>query len=74
MAEASLQKRLRLAAMEAGVTLVAPETVFFSTDTLLEADVVVEPNVVFGPGVTVRSGARIRAFSTLRVVLSVATP
>lgn len=64
-AEATLQTRLRDAALEAGVTLVAPETVFFSADTVLEADVVVEPNVVFGPGVTVKSGARIRAFSHL---------
>ncbi|NIE79959.1 bifunctional UDP-N-acetylglucosamine diphosphorylase/glucosamine-1-phosphate N-acetyltransferase GlmU [Asaia sp. As-1742] len=64
-AEATLQKRLRLSALEAGVTLIAPETVFFSADTIIEPDVVVEPNVVFGPGVTVRSGARIRAFSHL---------
>ncbi|MBF0876242.1 bifunctional UDP-N-acetylglucosamine diphosphorylase/glucosamine-1-phosphate N-acetyltransferase GlmU [Gluconobacter cerevisiae] len=64
-AEATLQTRLRNAAMDAGVTLVAPETVFFSTDTVLEADVTVEPNVFFGPGVTVRSGALIRAYSHL---------
>jgi len=64
-AEATLQNRLRTAAMEAGVTLVSPETTFLSTDTVLEADVVVEPNVFFGPGVTVRSGALIRAFSHL---------
>ena len=64
-AEATLQSWLRQAAMEAGATLVAPETVFFSTDTVLAPDVVVEPNVVFGPGVTVESGARIRAFSHL---------
>ncbi|GBR70891.1 bifunctional UDP-N-acetylglucosamine diphosphorylase/glucosamine-1-phosphate N-acetyltransferase GlmU [Gluconobacter kanchanaburiensis] len=64
-AEATLQNRLRDAAMDAGVTLVAPETVFFSTDTLLEADVTIEPNVFFGPGVTVRTGALIRAFSHL---------
>ncbi|MDI6653111.1 bifunctional UDP-N-acetylglucosamine diphosphorylase/glucosamine-1-phosphate N-acetyltransferase GlmU [Gluconobacter japonicus] len=64
-AEATLQARLRAAAMEAGVTLVSPETTFLSTDTILEADVVVEPNVFFGPGVTVRSGALIRAFSHL---------
>ncbi len=65
IAEGTLQRRLRLAALEAGVTLIAPETVFLCTDTVIEADVVVEPNVVFGPGVTVRSGARIRAFSHL---------
>lgn len=64
-AEATLQTRLRNAAMDAGVTLVAPETVFFSTDTIIEADVTIEPNVFFGPGVTIRSGALIRAFSHL---------
>ncbi|KXV46545.1 bifunctional N-acetylglucosamine-1-phosphate uridyltransferase/glucosamine-1-phosphate acetyltransferase [Gluconobacter albidus] len=64
-AEATLQTRLRNAAMNAGVTLVAPDTVFFSTDTVLQADVTVEPNVFFGPGVTVHSGALIRAFSHL---------
>jgi bifunctional UDP-N-acetylglucosamine pyrophosphorylase/glucosamine-1-phosphate N-acetyltransferase len=64
-AEAVLQGRLRAQAMEAGVTLVAPETVFLSADTKLGRDVTVEPNVVFGPGVTVEDGAVIRAFSHL---------
>ncbi len=52
-------------AMIDGVTLMAPDTVFFSHDTALARDVVVEPHVVFGPGVTVAEGARIRAFSHL---------
>ncbi len=64
-AEAVLQQRLRAAAMEAGVTMVAPETVFLSADTKLGKDVTIEPNVVFGPGVTVEDGATIRAFSHL---------
>jgi len=64
-AEALFQHRMRLAAMAAGVTLVAPETVFFSHDTRLAEDVTVEPNVVFGPGVTVGPDATIRAFSHL---------
>jgi bifunctional UDP-N-acetylglucosamine pyrophosphorylase/glucosamine-1-phosphate N-acetyltransferase len=63
--EAALQQRLRQAAMEAGVTLVAPETVFLSSDTKLGRDVVVEPFVVFGPGVTVEDNAMIRSFSHL---------
>jgi bifunctional UDP-N-acetylglucosamine pyrophosphorylase/glucosamine-1-phosphate N-acetyltransferase len=63
--EAVLQQRLRAAAMEAGVTLVAPETVFLSADTKFGKDVTVEPNVVFGPGVTVGDRALIRAFSHL---------
>ena len=62
-AEALMQQRLRRRAMEAGATLVAPETVYFAADTRLGRDVVVEPNVVFGPGVTVADNVRIRAFS-----------
>jgi len=64
-AEAVLQKRLRDAAMDAGVTLTAPETVFLSADTKFGRDVVVEPNVVFGPGVTIGDNVTIRAFSHL---------
>lgn len=60
--EAVFQERMRAAAMAAGVTLVAPATVFFSHDTVLGRDVVVEPNVVFGPGVRIEDGVTIRAF------------
>ncbi len=63
--EAVWQKRARRAAMLAGVSLIAPETVYFSHDTALEADVTIEPNVVFGPGVAVERGAVIHAFSHL---------
>ena len=62
-AEAAFQARARAEALDTGVTLEAPDTVYFSHDTHLGRDVVVEPNVVFGPGVTVETGARIRAFS-----------
>lgn len=64
-AEAQWQAEQREAAMAAGVTLRAPETVWFSYDTDLAADVTIEPHVVFGPGVSVASGATIRAFSHL---------
>ena len=63
--EAVLQQRLRKAALEAGVTMTAPETVYLSADTKLGKDVTIEPNVVFGPGVTVDDGATIRSFSHL---------
>ena len=63
--EAVFQKRKRLEILENGVTLQAPDTVFFSHDTVIEPDVVIEPNVVFGPSVHVESGAVIRAFSHL---------
>jgi bifunctional UDP-N-acetylglucosamine pyrophosphorylase/glucosamine-1-phosphate N-acetyltransferase len=64
-AEAVLQQRLRNSALEAGVTLVAPETVFLAADTKFGKDVVVEPYVVFKPGVVVEDGATIRSFSHL---------
>jgi bifunctional UDP-N-acetylglucosamine pyrophosphorylase/glucosamine-1-phosphate N-acetyltransferase len=62
-AEAILQQRLRSAALDAGVTMVAPDTVYLSADTKLGKDVVIEPYVVFGTGVTVEDGALIRSFS-----------
>jgi bifunctional UDP-N-acetylglucosamine pyrophosphorylase/glucosamine-1-phosphate N-acetyltransferase len=64
-AEALMQDRLRRRAMEAGATLIAPETVFLSADTILGRDVTVEPNVVFGPGVRIADNVRIRSFSHL---------
>ncbi len=64
-AERQWQELRREEALENGVTLKAPDTVFFSYDTELAADVTIEPNVVFGPGVKVERGARIRAFSHL---------
>ncbi len=64
-AEAVLQRRLRQQWMEAGVTMVAPETVFLCADTKLAKDVVIEPHVVFGEGVVIEEGALIRSFSHL---------
>jgi len=64
-ADGIFQAAKRAEALENGVTLMAPETVFFSLDTYLGRDAVIEPNVIFGPGVTVESTARIRAFSHL---------
>lgn len=64
-AETAFQSRARLAAMENGATLNAPETVYFALDTMIGRDVLIGPNVVFGPGVTVESGAEIRPFCHL---------
>ena len=61
-AEAILQEKLRKAAMENGVTLTDPETVWFSADTLIGQDVTVGPNVWFGPGVIVEKNVEIRSF------------
>ena len=60
-AEAVFQRRARIAAMENGATLIAPETVWFSYDTRIGRDVVIEPNVFFGAGVHIEDGVIIKA-------------
>ena len=62
-AEAVMQARLRKAALDAGVTLIAPETVYLAADTTFGKDVTIEPFVVIGPGVTIADGAVIHSFS-----------
>ncbi len=64
-AERIFQANARAEAMENGVTLTAPETVFFAHDTVIGRDTIIEPNVIFGPDVSIESGTRIRAFSHL---------
>jgi bifunctional UDP-N-acetylglucosamine pyrophosphorylase/glucosamine-1-phosphate N-acetyltransferase len=62
LVEGEWQRRRRLQAMADGVTLVAPDTIWFAHDTVIGRDTVVEPNVVFGPGVSIGERVRIRAF------------
>ena len=62
-AEGVMQARLRKAALEAGVTMTAPETVFLAADTTFGKNVTIEPFVVIGPGVSIADGAVIRSFS-----------
>jgi bifunctional UDP-N-acetylglucosamine pyrophosphorylase/glucosamine-1-phosphate N-acetyltransferase len=64
-AEAVAQRRLREAAMRGGATLVAPETVFLSHDTVTGRDVLIEPHVVIGPGTVLEEGCVVHAFSHL---------
>ena len=64
-AEQVMQARLRKAALDAGVTMIAPETVFLAPDTSFGKDVTIEPYVVIGPGVTIADGAVIHSFSHL---------
>jgi bifunctional UDP-N-acetylglucosamine pyrophosphorylase/glucosamine-1-phosphate N-acetyltransferase len=67
-AEAIMQDKLRKQAMENGVTLIAPETVFLQEDTVLGKDVVIHPNVVFAAGVKLHDGVEIRSFCHLEGV------
>ncbi len=63
--ERDWQHRRRTAAMDDGATLIAPETVWFSYDTILGRDVTVGANVVFGPGTLVKDNVMIHSFSHL---------
>jgi bifunctional UDP-N-acetylglucosamine pyrophosphorylase/glucosamine-1-phosphate N-acetyltransferase len=62
-AEQVMQARLRKAALEAGVTMIAPDTVYLAADTTFGSDVTIEPFVVIGPGVSIGDGAVIHSFS-----------
>ena len=64
-AEAAFQARARAQALEDGVTLSDPATVWFALDTCIGRDAVIGQNVVFGPGVTVEIGAEILPFCHL---------
>ncbi len=61
--EKTAQNYLRSKALEAGVHMIDPDTVYFSHDTKIAPDVTIEPNVYFGAGVKVKKGAHIKAFS-----------
>jgi bifunctional UDP-N-acetylglucosamine pyrophosphorylase/glucosamine-1-phosphate N-acetyltransferase len=62
-AEQVMQARLRKAALDAGVTMIAPDTVYLAADTAFGTDVTIEPFVVIGPGVSIADGAVIRSFT-----------
>lgn len=64
-AEAAFQSRKRAEALENGVTMADPATVWFALDTHVGRDAIIGQNVVFGPGVTVESGAEILPFCHL---------
>ena len=64
-AEALWQKRRAKELMLSGVTMLRPETVYFSYDTEIDRDVIIEPNVFFGLNVKVETGVIIHGFSHL---------
>ena len=63
--EKIFQQNKRQEIMKNGVTLLDPDTVYFSYDTEIENDVIVEQNVVFGTGVKIAKNCTIKAFSYL---------
>ena len=57
------QEQLRNKALLKGVNLVAPETIFLSTDTTFGKNVTIEPYVVLGPKVRIGNNVQIKSFS-----------
>jgi len=62
-AEQVMQRRLRDRAMLSGVTMIDPDSVTLSYDTVLGRDVLIEPHCVFDVGVRIGDGSTIKAFS-----------
>ena len=67
-AEALMQSRLRQKHLDNGVTMIAPETVYFSYDTIIGSDSAIEPHCIFGIGVNIDSSVTIKGFSHLEGV------
>jgi bifunctional UDP-N-acetylglucosamine pyrophosphorylase/glucosamine-1-phosphate N-acetyltransferase len=64
-AERLFQERRRAELLDAGVIMVAPETVHLALDTEIEPGAVIEPYVIFRCGVRVGAGALIHSFCHL---------
>ena len=58
-----LQEKLRLKALNGGVNLIAPDTIFLSKDTVFGKNITIEPYVVIGPKVKIGNNAIIKSFS-----------
>jgi len=57
------QNNLRKKHMDAGVTLLDPQSVYFSFDTKISHDVLINPHVVFGRNVVIEKNVEIKSFS-----------
>ena len=65
MKQINLQENLRKKFMKQGVKMIAPDTVFFSKDTIIGKNVSIEPYVVFGKKVKIHNNVIIHSFSHL---------
>ena len=64
----NLQTKLRNKFIKKGVKMIAPETVFFSKDTIIGKKVVIEPYVVISKNVKIGNNVTIASFSHLEGV------
>jgi bifunctional UDP-N-acetylglucosamine pyrophosphorylase/glucosamine-1-phosphate N-acetyltransferase len=65
MKQINLQDKLRKKFIKKGVKMIAPETVFFSKDTIIGKNVSIEPYVVIGKKVKIYNNVIIYSFSHL---------
>ena len=57
------QEKLRNKALIKGVNLLAPETIFLSSDTIFGKNITLEPYVVIGPKVKIGNNTTIKSFT-----------
>ena len=65
MKQINLQDKLRIKFKKKGVKMIAPETVFFSKDTIIGKNVTIDPYVVIGKKVKISNNVRVYSFSHL---------
>ena len=65
MKQINLQEKLRKKFIKKGVSMIAPDTVFFSVDTKIGKNVSIEPYVVIGKKVKTNNNVTIHSFSHL---------
>jgi|TARA_B100000470_G_C19786148_1_gene389947 bifunctional UDP-N-acetylglucosamine pyrophosphorylase/glucosamine-1-phosphate N-acetyltransferase len=68
MKQINLQNKIRQKFIKQGVSMIAPETVFFSNDTKIGKNVIIEPYVVFGKKVKIKNNVKILSFSYIEGV------
>ena len=59
------QNKLRNKFIKSGVKMIGPETIFFSTDTIIGKNVTIEPYVVIGLKVKIGNNVKIKSFTHL---------
>lgn len=64
-ADRILQQRLRTQAMDRGVTMMDPDSVYLCHDTHFESDVTLHPHITFGPKVVVKERVTLKSFCVL---------
>ncbi len=63
IAERKFQDNFRKKLMASGVSMLSPETCFFSHDTIIKSGCVIEPYTFFGTGVQIQSSTMIKSYS-----------